>query len=123
MPSEKLARILHSKSPFSEQEIAQMTDAEGWRWVYGHNPPPKEKKFEICFTGFNNSEKACLFQLANDAGFAAVTSVTKNLGMLCTGPYPGPTKLEKAGQKNVPVVNLEQFKHFLATGEIPIGLS
>jgi hypothetical protein len=35
-----------------------MTDAEGWKWVYANKEPTKEKHFEVCFTGFSDSEKA-----------------------------------------------------------------
>jgi hypothetical protein len=58
MPSEKLTRILLSKSPFSPEQISVMTDAEGWKWVYANKEPTKEKHFEVCFTGFSDSEKA-----------------------------------------------------------------
>jgi BRCA1-like protein len=120
MPSELLTRILHSKSPFSPEEISLMTDAEGWRWVYA-NKVPKEKHFEVCFTGFSASEKGELSQLAVDAGFMVVGSVTKNLSLLCIGPNRGPAKLEKAEkQKDTAIVTLEQFKLFLETGEIPL---
>lgn len=47
------------------------------------------------------------------------TAVTRKLSMLCIGPNPGPAKLEKAKQQQTTIVTLEQFKHFLANGEIP----
>jgi len=119
VPSEKLTRILQAKSPFSQEQISAMTDAEGWKWVYANKALDKEKHFEVCFTGFSDSEKASLSQLAIDAGFMVVTAVTRNLSILCTGPNPGPAKLEKASKQGVPLMTLEQFKHFLATGEVP----
>jgi NAD-dependent DNA ligase len=121
MPTERLTRILLAKSPFSEEQISRMTEAEGWRWVYRNGAPVKEKHFEVCFTGFCASEKVSLTQLAIDAGFMVVTSVTRSLSMLCTGPNPGPAKLEKASRQNVPVLTDEEFRHFLATGEVPIA--
>jgi BRCT domain type II-containing protein len=119
MLTEKLTRILRSKSTFSEEQISQMTEGEGWRWVYRNGAPRKEKHFEICFTGFSASEKGSLSQLAADAGFMVVTAVTRRLSMLCIGPNPGPVKLEKAKQQQATTVTLEEFKHFLGTGEIP----
>jgi len=121
MPTEKLTRILLSKSPFSQEQISGMTEAEGWKWVYTNKAPVKEKHFEVCFTGFSDSEKGSLSQLAIDAGFMVVTAVTRNLSVLCTGPSPGPAKLEKASKQGVSVLTLEQFKHFLETGEVPLS--
>jgi NAD-dependent DNA ligase len=119
MPSEKLTRILLSKSSFSSQQISLMTEAEGWRWIYANKAPEKENAFEVCFTGFSDSEKGMVSQLAVDAGFMVVGSVTKNLSLLCVGSNPGPAKLEKARKHGVTVVTLEQFKQFLETGEVP----
>lgn len=75
MPTEKLRRLLQSKSPFSKEEIAKMTDADGWRWVYSHKEPAGIKKAEVCFTGFGNSEKESLSELARSAGFTVVKHV------------------------------------------------
>ena len=119
MPSEKLTQILLSKSPFSQEQISGMTDAEGWKWVYANKAPSKEKHFEVCFTGFSESEKGSLSQLAIDAGLMVVGSVTRNLSFLCIGPNPGPAKLEKAKKQQTTTGTLEQFKHFLETGEVP----
>jgi NAD-dependent DNA ligase len=119
MPSEKLTRILLSKSPFSKEQIALMTEAEGWKWVYANKGPAKEKGVEVCFTGFDDDEKESVHQVGVDAGFTVVGSVTRNLSILCTGPNPGPAKLEKAAEQGVTVLTWEQFKHFLETGEVP----
>jgi len=125
MPSEKLARILRAKSPFSEEQISQMTDAEGWGWVYANNPPTKRKRSgtEVCFTGFGASEKQSLIRLATDAGLIVVTGVTEKLSMLCIGPNAGPAKLDKAKKRGVPLLTLEQFNLFLETGELPLDRS
>ncbi|MFZ0885003.1 MAG: BRCT domain-containing protein [Candidatus Acidiferrales bacterium] len=119
MPTEKLTRILLAKSSFSPQQISVMTDAEGWRWVYANKAPVKGKHFEICFTGFSDADKASVCRLAITAGLSVVTTVTRNLSMLCVGPNPGPAKLENASKQGVCVVTLGQFKQFLETGEIP----
>jgi len=118
MPSEKLTQILLSKSPFSQEQISEMTDREGWKWVYANKAPSKERHFEVCFTGFSESDKGSLSQLAIDAGFMVVTAVTRNLSVLCKGPNPGLAKLKKASDQGVSVLTLEQFKHFLQTGEV-----
>lgn len=119
MPSEKLTRILLAKSPFSPEQISQMTEADGWRSVYRTNVHVKEKHFEVCFTGFSDSDKTSMSQLAMDAGFTVVGSVTRSLSLLCVGPNPGPSKVEKAKKQQCTVVTLEQFRHFLETGEVP----
>jgi NAD-dependent DNA ligase len=119
MPSEKLTRILLSKSSFLPEQISLMTEAEGWRWIYANKAPDKKKGSEVCFTGFSDSEKGLLSQLAIDAGLMVVGSVTRNLSLLCTGANPGPAKLEKARKHGVTIVTLEQFKLFLETGEAP----
>ena len=119
MPSEKLTRILLSKSPFSQEQISLMTEADGWQWVYANKAPAKEKLPEVCFAGFSDSEKRSLCQLAANSGLAVVTTVTRHLLFLCAGKNPGPAKLEKAENQGVPVLSLKQFKLFLETGEIP----
>jgi NAD-dependent DNA ligase len=119
MPTEKLTRILLSKSPFSQEQIAAMTDAEGWKWVYTNKAPVKKKNLEVCFTGFSDSEKGVLCQLATDSGLMVVTTVTRHLFCLCAGANPGPVKLAKAAKQGVPVWSLDQFNLFLKTGELP----
>jgi NAD-dependent DNA ligase len=120
MTDERLIRILQSKSPFTPDQISKMSDGEGWAWVYSHKEPAKKKLPEVCFTGFLDSEKAPLYQMAKEHGYHVVTAVTRHLAILCTGANPGPMKLQKAGKQSVPVLDLEQFKQFLVTGEIPI---
>jgi NAD-dependent DNA ligase len=119
MPSEKLTQILLSKSPFSQDQISGMTDAEGWKWVYANKAPNKEKHFEVCFTGFSESDKGSLSQLAIDAGLVVVGSVTRSLSFLCVGPNPGLAKLQKAKKQQTTTGTLGEFKHFLETGEVP----
>ena len=98
-----------------------MTEAEGWRWAYTNNTPAKANHFEICFTGFSDSEKGLLSQLAIDAGFMVVGYVTRNLSILCTSQNPSKTKLEKASKQHATtmIMTLEQFLQFLKTGEVP----
>ena len=120
MPSEKLSRILLSKSPFTLDEISKMTEGDGWKWIYAHAAPAKKKQPEICFTGFNDSEKEGLCQLAARHNYAAVTTITKHLEILCTGPNPGSMKVEKAKKQGKTILTLDEFKNVLLTGEIPM---
>ena len=118
MPSEKLTRILKAKSPFSPEQIAAMSETEGWDWVYSNAAPRKEKLMQVCFTGFSVSEKEELSALAKEHRLAVATSVTKDLAFLCTGPNAGPAKLAKATEQGVTLLTRPQFEHLLATGEI-----
>src|SRR5258708_13206784 len=90
MPSEKLTRILLSKSPFSQEQISAMTDAEGWKRAYANNAPDTEKHFEVCFTAFSHSEKGSLSHLSIDSGFMFVTPLIPNFSILSTAPNPPP---------------------------------
>ena len=119
MPSEKLTRILRSKSPFSGQEISQMAETDGWQWVYKNKAPKNGKCREICFTGFPDSEKSDLAKLGTEAGLVVVGSVTRNLSFLCKGQNPGPVKLRKATSQGVLIVTLDQLKQILQSGELP----
>lgn len=119
MPSEKLVRILQSKSHLSPQQIDAMSDAEGWDWVYANASPRKERLPSICFTGFPQAEKDELTALAVGARFRIVPSVTGSLAFLCTGDHAGPSKLAKAVQFGISILDRAQFAHLLETGEVP----
>ena len=49
----------------------------------------------------------------------AVGSVTVGLDVLCLGPNPGASKMIKALQQDVKIMNLEQFQYMHETGEFP----
>lgn len=74
---------------------------------------------EICFTGFKNNDKEDLISLAEKSGLFVRSSVTTNLDFLCCGYNAGPKKIEKARHQGVVVLNDNQFKIMLETGEIP----
>jgi NAD-dependent DNA ligase len=118
MPSEKVTRILKAKSPFNEAEIAKMSDAQGWDWIYANAKPRKEKLTRVCFTGFSATDKAYLTSLAESANLEVVGSVTKSLAFLCVGENAGPAKLAKAQEQGNHILSKEQFMHLLETGEI-----
>ena len=111
MVSEKVRRILISRgAPFTDAELEDMPDSDGWDWIYASRPPKKRRDLpEICFTGFHAFRKAELQAIAKDRGFSCVTRVTKNLSFLCTGEDPGPTKLKEASEHGVPIISEEEF--------------
>jgi len=119
MPSEKLTAILRAKSPFSSHEIAAMSEAEGWRWVYQNKPARKDKTHEICFTGFSATERTELESLACHSGMKVKESVTTTLAYLCVGDTPGPSKIEKGKRQGVTFLSREQFFALLADGVLP----
>lgn len=119
--SEKLKRILFAKSNLTEEQIALISEAEGWRLVYqltANKAAKKTDQFQVCFTGFGTSEKEMLIKSAEDVHLTVVTSVTKKLQMLIAGDNAGPSKLEAAKKQNVRILNKEQFLDFLETGEL-----
>ena len=119
MPSEKLTRLLRAKSPFGADEIARMSEADGWNWVYANASPRKEKLPAVCFTGFTVSEKAELSAMAEASHLSVASAVNKSLQFLCVGENAGPAKLEKARAQGVIVMTRLEFENFLETGELP----
>lgn len=113
MVSEKVRRILVSRgAPFTEEEMENMSDRQGWDWIYTSRPLKRKRDDhnlpEICFTGFG-SRKAELKAIAENNGFKCVTKVTKNIRFLCTGEDPGPAKLKEARERGVPIISEGEF--------------
>jgi NAD-dependent DNA ligase len=102
MASEKAAKILRKKeAPFTEAQIAAMSEREAWTWIFAHDQKIREMKAQaklpqICFTGYTDLEKEKLGDIAKQIGFEVKDSVTKNLVMLVTGENAGPSKIAKA---------------------------
>lgn len=122
MLSSKLLRVLRSKSTFTEEQIRELSESDGWKWVYQNAPPstPKPAGAEICFTGFSVAEKAALSSQAEATnGLRVVTSVTKGLRYLCVGDNPGDAKLQKANSQNVQLLDRIEFAQLIETGELP----
>ena len=122
--SEKLKKILLSKTDFSEEQIEKMSESEGWALVYSDSSPNRVKKRKItkpqvCFTGFGHSERQALEAFASSNGLHVVSSVTKGLMLLVAGANAGPQKLAKAKNDGIAVVDREGFELFVETGEIP----
>ncbi len=122
MAGQRVAMILRSRTNLSDEQISQMSDAEGWQLIYTVKRPKSQalkKTNQICFTGFSPSEKDKLGQLAAADGLDVVKSVTHSLAYLVTGPNAGPAKLKKAREQNVVIMDEGQFAQFLHDGEIP----
>ncbi|MGC9163944.1 MAG: BRCT domain-containing protein, partial [Thiomonas sp.] len=100
-----------------------MTEREGWGIVYqnstGRKRRDEKNSLTVCFTGFPEAQKKSLEEIAITHGLIPKSSVVKNLRFLVTGPNPGPAKLARAREMNVPLMTLDQFNHFIETGEIP----
>lgn len=124
MAGEKITQILLAKSDLSPDQIASMSDREAWGWLYAHFPPKtrrhKRNGPEICFTGFSLAERKQLVEEAKQAQLEVVTMVTRSLRYLVTGPNAGPTKLQRAREQKVTLLNADQFHAMLERGELPI---
>ncbi|MFZ9753846.1 MAG: hypothetical protein ACO3B3_09880 [Cyanobium sp.] len=120
MPSEKLTRILKAKSNLSDEEIKQLSEAEGWDWVYSNAKPKKEKLTQVCFTGFNSEEKATLTRMAEEKNLQVTSTVTKSLAFLCCGSNAGEAKIKKAKSQDCVILNRTEFEILLETGELPM---
>lgn len=70
---------------------------------------------EILFTGFRKGERDELESLAESAGMIVRKSVTQNLTYLCAGPNAGPSKLEKARQGGVSILDQSAFYAMVET--------
>jgi len=120
MVSEKVKRILVSRgAPFTDEEMDNMSDRQGWDWIYASRPPKRKRGDknlpEICFTGFG-PRKAELKAIAENNGFKCVTKVTKNLRFLCIGDAPGPAKLKEAEERDVSIISEEEFLEKIEKG-------
>ncbi|MEN6317643.1 MAG: BRCT domain-containing protein [Syntrophaceae bacterium] len=108
-----VAMMVEKGAPYSVEELQRMDDRECWKWVYKNQPPkshkPRDNRPEICFTGFRPDERQKLEDIADRVGYRVVKSVTSKLSTLVTGEAPGPSKLEKAHQQAVEIMDRDQF--------------
>ncbi|PAM95727.1 hypothetical protein B4N84_06415 [Flavobacterium sp. IR1] len=102
----------------SEVEINNLTERQGWDIVYALKPK-KEPKIEICFTGFSPTEKITLIKIAEENNFHIAKSITVNLNFLCCGENAGPSKIKKAEEQKVVLLDVDEFRNLIETGEIP----
>jgi NAD-dependent DNA ligase len=122
MATERVAAILRSRGSFSAEQVDAMSDVDAWRWVYEQDhAKAKIREIEICFTGFQDSEKALLEAQAIARGLRVRTKVTQNLTYLCTGPNAGPSKVNQASALGVSFLSPKQFHAMCETGEVPLG--
>lgn len=100
-----------------------MSEREAWAWLYSHFPPKttrhRKNAQQICFTGFSATDRAQLEQEAQSAQLEVVRSVTKSLRYLVAGSNAGPSKLQKAKEQEVVLLDADQFHAMLETGELP----
>lgn len=115
--SNKLLSILKSKTDLTENEIENLTEKKGWEIVYSLKEK-KEPKIEICFTGYNPTEKEQITNIAIEKGFHIAKSITVNLNFLCCGSNAGETKIKKALEQNVILLTTDEFYNLIETGEI-----
>lgn len=114
-----MRRALLSKTDLTITEIDRLAPAEGWALLYaGRDSRRKAKLFEVCFSGFGSSERDELEAEASSRGLKVVTSVTKQLAVLVAGNNAGPTKLKKAQDQGVRIMNSAEFRAFLETGSL-----
>lgn len=77
-----------------------------------------ENAAQIYFTGFPDSERKELIALAEEAGLWVTSGMTQNMDYLVCGPRAGKKKIDKAREMDTVLMNREQFRNFLETGEI-----
>ena len=119
--SEKLRRILKAKTDLTDIYIDGLSEQAGWAIVYAKatsKSATKDKRFQVCFTGFGASDKEELAAIAERAHLRVVTSVTKDLQFLVAGENAGPAKLQTARQQGTRVLNKQEFLEFLEHGEL-----
>lgn len=77
----------------------------------------KPETFDVHFTGFRQAEKKALEEMASAANMEVRKSVTKNLSLLCYGYNASQMKMDKARSMGVIILNEEQFRRFVETGD------
>lgn len=117
--SGKLFNILKTQTDLTDSDLSQLSEAEGWKLVYSLRPPKKVRLNEICFTGFGYSANKELTIIAEENNFHVVKSVTVKLDFLCCGENPGPSKMAKAKNNCSHIIDEEEFRELIETGEIP----
>ncbi len=121
MPSDKVTRALLSKTEFSRDEISKLSETEAWNLLYERSPPkPKDRRIQICFTGFKEPEKLELVSVAESNGLRSVSSVTKKLAYLVCGDNAGPSKMEKAAEQGAYILDASEFLTLMKTGELSV---
>lgn len=63
----------------------------------------------VCFTGFIHENKNLLLEMAKENNVSTRTSVSKKLDYLICGKNPGPSKLQKAKELDIKVIDIEEL--------------
>lgn len=119
MASEKAAKILWKmEASFTREQIEAMPEGQAWGLIRTHERKLRElraaaKLPQICFTGFKDSEKEKLSQLAKQVGLEVKDCVTKNLVILVTGDNAGPSKIAKAKAQGCTIFPEDGFMDYL----------
>lgn len=82
---------------------------------------PEDEPEEILFTGFSRGLRAELEAVATKAGMRVRTKVTQNLMYLVGGKNAVSAKLAGARAKGCIILNEEQFRALVETGELPVS--
>ena len=115
MPSPKLIQILKSKTLLSDEEIIPLSDAEAWDKVYEAEAIMRaereaKRKPEVCFSGFNRTEREILESLAIEKGFEPKGSVTSRLVYLIIGDTAAESKIAKEEKQGAQILRREDFE-------------
>lgn len=79
----------------------------------------KSGSLEVCFTGFSKIDREYLEKLAELYDFKVRKNVTKNLDFLVMGDNAGPAKIDAAIDVGATLLDEDEFKDMIETGEIP----
>ncbi|WP_299820514.1 BRCT domain-containing protein [uncultured Jannaschia sp.] len=113
MPSERVSKILRSKSDLSAEEIDGMSDAEAWDHVYAFGAArkkPEDTRTRITLTGFTPSQKSVLKDAAEMTGaYRVMSGMAKSTAILVVGAEPGEKKIAAARRNDVPMMSGAQF--------------
>lgn len=80
---------------------------------------PKAGPLEILFTGFGEETRRELEADAELEGMKVRKTLTKNLDFLCAGPNAGPRKMAEASERQITVMDEDEFWEFIDTGALP----
>tara|TARA_B100001057_G_scaffold172172_1_gene172949 strand:+ start:26 stop:628 length:603 start_codon:yes stop_codon:yes gene_type:complete len=115
VPSQKLIKILKSKTLLSDEEIIPLSDAEAWDKVYKAEAimraeREEKRQPEVCFSGFNREEREKLETEATTKGLKVRSRVTKFLAYLVIGDMPGEKKIEQAEEQGVQILTIDEYE-------------
>lgn len=116
---DRIVKMFTTQAELEEADLAQEQHANVTPAVGSHRQPAANGGWEICFTGFDKRENDELAALAVSSHFKVRSGVTAKLTCLCCGANAGWRKIEEANAKGALILSGDQFRHFIATGEIP----